>query len=140
MTTGALIISSFVLVLGVVWLALPFLRRGATLRAQEVTRQKEREALLTTYERILTTLRDLDEDYSLGKLPPEGYQVERERWAAQGAAVLEALEHAGGRKPTYAQPAHKATVSTQADAEALLDDAIEKAIANYVQAQNGAGG
>jgi len=41
---------------------------------------------VAAYERILQTVRDLDEDYLVGKLPAEQYTAERARWMEQGAA------------------------------------------------------
>jgi hypothetical protein len=134
------IISLVILALGLVWLAVPFVRGGARVNAAETARQKERDTLLTSYERILSVLRDLDEDYRLGKLAEADYFAEREQWAGQGAAVLAALEKAGGHKPTHMTKAkQKAARTAQPDADAALDAAIEQAIASYVSAKEGAG-
>lgn len=140
MTTEALLITLAILALGLVWLALPFAQRQARLSGAELARYKEREVLLTDYERILATLRDIDEDYRLGKLPPDAYTVERERWAVQGAAVLAALEQLGGQSAQqHAKAKGKANQTQQPGADAALDQAIEQAIANYAKAKEGAG-
>lgn len=52
--------------------------------------------LRASYERIKSTLRDLDDDYALGKLDDAAYQAERERWLTEGARVLAALDEAQG--------------------------------------------
>jgi hypothetical protein len=135
MSTGVIIISIVVFVLGVAWLAWPLVQRSSARLQADSARQRERDLLLTHYERVLTILRDLDEDHALGKLASEPYAIERERWGAEGAALLEALERTGGQKPVKAPAAAAAPAEPQSDADAALDDAIEQAIASYIQAQ-----
>ncbi len=118
------------LVAGVAWLALPVLRRKYSASADELARLKERETLLATYERTLTALRDVDEDHLTGKLAQADYEAERAYWTDQGVAVLQALEQAGGKPPVKAQ---KPAAAEPSDADAQLDDAIEKTIANYIK-------
>jgi hypothetical protein len=77
------------------FIAAPLL--GRSVQAQEATPDapplEDREAeLRAAYERIKSTLRDLDEDYALGKLDDAAYQAERERWLTEGAHVLAALD------------------------------------------------
>jgi hypothetical protein len=135
MSIEGLGISLLILGLGIAFLAQPFLRRSAVPKDAALQEQKHRETLLVSYERILTTIRDIDEDYQLGKLPQDAYAELREQWAEQGAAVLESLEKLNGRKPKDKKTADKAAP----DADAVLDDAIEQAIANYVKAKSSAG-
>jgi hypothetical protein len=130
MSSGT-IVSVVILLVGLAWLAWPLVRRNAGTGAADVTKQKEREALVTAYERILTTIRDLDEDQQIGKLPQDVYAIERAHWAAQGAAVLQALEKLGGYKPPK-----RAQVAPSA-ADTALDEAIETAISRYVKAHGG---
>lgn len=122
------------LVLGGAWLALPILRRRFSPNPEELTRQKERDALTTVYERTLASLRDVDEDHLTGKLAQVDYEAERAYWTDQGVAVLQALEKAGGAKPTKGR---KARVLEQPvgvdDPDAMLDDAIEQTIASYIK-------
>lgn len=143
------------LIVGVAWLILPILRRKYSASADELARAKEREILLTTYERTLTALRDVDEDHLTGKLAEADYEAERAYWTDQGVAVLQALEKVGGRLPAKARKAAAAAAAANAanaaaaaaaaapaadtdadagdDADAQLDDAIEKTIANYIK-------
>lgn len=125
------------LVIGVVWLALPILRRNRTASADELLRAKEREILLTTYERTLNALRDVDEDHLTGKLGQADYEAERAYWTNQGVTVLQALEKAGGKLPKQRKAAAAAAaapvVVESAEADEQLDEAIEKTIANYIK-------
>lgn len=50
------------------------------------------DELNTAYNRIKSTLRDLDEDHALGKLDDDAYAVEREHWVSEGARVLAAID------------------------------------------------
>jgi hypothetical protein len=134
MSTTGLVISVVIAALGLAWLALPLVRRSAAADGGAVTR--EREVLLTTYERILATVRDLDEDYQIGKVSPDAYNAERAHWTEKGAAVLQALEKTGSPHSAHAKilhPAQKAAETTSAD------DPIEQAIAAYVRAREQAG-
>ncbi|MBZ0291352.1 MAG: hypothetical protein K8L99_02185 [Anaerolineae bacterium] len=115
-------------------IGLPFLRRRWTpVSASELAFEKAREELLTTYERVLATIRDLDEDYQTGKLSEDTYQQERAYWTERGMLLLEQLEpdmeNEVKSKPQRGQ-------STSDNADQVLDDAIEQAIKAYRQAQN----
>lgn len=56
MSTEGIIAALVMVVIGLAWLALPLLRRKSSLTTQELARQKERAALLTTYERTLASI------------------------------------------------------------------------------------
>lgn len=83
--------------------------------------QKARDELLTSYERVLSTIRDLDEDYNTGKLEPDTYKSERSYWTEQGIALLQQLEP----QEDAPRKSNKKQVDTAAD------DEVEKAIAAY---------
>lgn len=76
MSTEGVIAAVVMVIIGLVWLAFPLLRRKSSLNVQEVARQKERAALLTTYERTLASIRDLDDDHLTGKLSEADYETE----------------------------------------------------------------
>jgi hypothetical protein len=141
MSTEGIIVGLVMLALAVLWLALPMLRRRQAITGDDLARQKERENLLTSYQRTLSVLRDMDEDRLTGKLTQVDYDAERGYWADQGVAILEALEKLGVQKPSAkprkaaAQPAAQAAQPgvAQEDPDAVLDDAIEQAIANYAK-------
>lgn len=153
MSLEGTIAAVIMLIIGAAWLVLPILRRRYAASTAELARQKERDALLTTYERTLASLRDVDEDHLTGKLAQEDYEAERAYWTEQGVAVLEALEKAGGKAPqpkaprspkaakrqrnVAPQPAYEVSDSdANADPDAVLDDAIEQTIANYVKSMH----
>lgn len=130
MSLEGVLAAVIMLIAGVVYLALPILRRRYFPSAEVLQQRKERDALLTTYERTLASLRDVDEDHLTGKLSDQDYEAERAYWTEQGAAVLEALEKAGGVKHTKRRKSAAPPVS---DADAALDEAIEQTIASYIK-------
>ncbi|MCC6804325.1 MAG: hypothetical protein IT319_15695, partial [Anaerolineae bacterium] len=99
-----------------------------------LAKQKERDALTTVYERTLASLRDVEEDHLTGKLALADYEAERAHWMEQGVAVLQALEERGGKKPAKLRKALAADQPAAGkDADAMLDEAIEQTIANYIK-------
>ena len=72
------------------------------------------------YERVLTNIRDLDEDLATGKISAADHGREREVWVARGLALLRLQDQLGAQQ--------------QAAAEATdLDEMIEAAVAAYRQ-------
>lgn len=139
MSIEGILAAVVMVVIGLVWLAFPLLRRRSALNPQELAQQKERAILLTAYERTLGSIRDVDEDHLTGKLSQADYEVERGRWTEQGVAILQELEKYGIKKPTKQAKAdvrQKAAPTTQVDPDAQLDDAIEQAIAAYIESKH----
>jgi hypothetical protein len=128
MSTEGTFAAAVMLVLGIAWLALPIIRRRFAAGVEEMRRQKERDALTTAYERTLTSLRDVEEDFLTGKLAQADYETERARWMEQGVTVLQALEKLGGPTPSRLPP-----TAAGDNPDALLDDALEQTIANYIK-------
>ena len=116
----------FMALVGVIYI--PSCKNSAASSRTMVEAQKKRDELLTGYERVLATIRDLDEDHQTGKLDPGTYQREREYWTEQGILLLQKLDpdadNVQASEPVIDEP-------EKSDADAELDDAIEKAIANY---------
>jgi len=129
MSIEALIVSLIMMVVSIIVLALPLLRRSR-LEQQQRAREGERLKLLAAYERALMTVRDLDEDYQVGKLQEDQYQAERAVWLERGAAVLELLEHGEDLK----HKPRKRDVAVKGQS-AAADDPIETAIAAYIKAR-----
>jgi hypothetical protein len=133
MTITGLIAGIVLLLVTLYVLAQPFLQHRQHQKGElsAAVAQKQRDELLTSYERILATIRDLDEDHSTGKLPPETYQQERAYWTEQGILLLQQLEPAvdalNAETPVVEQAEKPA-------ADKALDEAIEKAIAEYRKA------
>lgn len=129
MTTEALIIVIVMLIVSVAAIAMPFISaRRAKRQENVITLQKARDELLTSYERVLSTIRDLDDDFQTGKLGESEYRQEREYWAEMGVRLLRQLDPNGvpGEEPAPARTGHAA--------DQVLDDAIEHAIQQYLQA------
>lgn len=125
MSLEGLIVSLVLVIVTVGLVALPILRRDPTARSSEgVLIQKQRERLLVYYERVLTNLRDLDEDHSTGKIQTADYESEREDWVQRGVQVLKALEQLDQHR----------TIVADADQESLdhaIDDSIERAVREH---------
>jgi hypothetical protein len=83
-------------------------------------RDKQRERALTYYERVLTNIRDLDDDHSTGKISSEEYNSERELWMNRGVRLLAMLDEL--------QAAQNIIENTKAD-DAAIDAAIERKLA-----------
>lgn len=125
MSIEGILASAIIFVIGVMWLAYPF-RNQANLHSQ-LMKQQDRQSLLNAYERLLGRLRDLDEDYNLGKMPETDYQQERAQLAEKGAVLLAKIEQSLGKIDPI-----KPTSKPATDADAVLDAAIESAIASYI--------
>jgi hypothetical protein len=133
MSGGGMVVSIVMLVIGIAWLALPYVRGVRAGHTIEREKLRERFTLAAAYERALLTVRDLDEDFQVGKLSQETYVRERERWLKHGAAQLEALEKAGGspKKSRKSSPLPPA----QRKPSVEVDDSVEQAIAAYIRAR-----
>lgn len=113
-------------------LLLPFIRHNETI--SQIETRKKRDSLLMAYERVLISLRDLDEDLTTGKIPADDYDTKRQQWAERGVALLQQME-AVGIKPPKAKSLAAKTTKGHEQPEAALDAAIEAAIAQYVNTQ-----
>lgn len=122
MSIEALVVSLTLLAITALWIIAPLLSQTAhTLKGE--AKRKQRERLLVHYERLLNNLRDLEEDYSTGKIRPEDYQTDRETLMERGIQILAALDNLSG---TAANTAHKNA--------AAVDESVDKAIEEAVQA------
>jgi hypothetical protein len=104
------------------------MKRSKTRATQTTDLQHDR--LLGLYERVLTTIRDLDEDYSTGKMPEESYRQEREIWSQRGVEVLQALDEHGSKTTVPAKngPSRDSTLE-QIDRE--FDNILESAAVEH---------
>ncbi len=121
MSTGGLVVSLVLLLLAGFWIAGPLLGRESGRASRDESAQKQRDRLLGYYERVLTNIRDLDEDYSTGKMQTGDYEAEREEWVQRGIQVLKALDSIEMKSI----PADEAAIDEAVDSE------IEAAIAAY---------
>lgn len=103
----------------VLWLGLPLLRRPAVLADAE--QEKRRLILEQDYQRVLTNISDLDEDFATSKIDEADYRAEREAWVGQAVQILKALDSEPAAEPSGSIP------TTGGD----IDEAIEAAVAAY---------
>ena len=78
----------------------------------------QRERAARYYERVLTNIRDLDEDFSTGKISEEAYRAEREVWLERGIRLLRAMDQLERE-------------DADADGAAEIERAIDEALAAY---------
>lgn len=126
MSVEGLLIGLVIVVFFGVFVFEPLLRhREGEFQSEGALTERQRERLLTYYDRVLTNIRDLDEDHATGKLATEAYAQEREAWVQRGIQVLRALETIGGASmiPT--------TAVDDAAIDQAIDTAIESAVASY---------
>lgn len=129
MTPTTVIAGIAFLMITLVVLGFPFIQQGRSNDLASAIEQKKRDELLTSYERILATIRDLDEDHQTGKILLETYQNERSYWTEQGILLLKQLED----EDDGVIESESGTETTESDK--AMDDAVEKAIAEYREAQ-----
>jgi hypothetical protein len=122
MSIEGLLVGLVVLALALGWITAPLMRKERS--SEDEALQKQRERLTLIYDRVLTNIRDLDEDYSTGKMGTNDYQTEREIWVGRGVQVLKGLDRLDGGEVTTA-PMDEQAVDRD------IDDEIEAAIAAY---------
>ena len=114
---GVLILASLYFVVAPFW-------SKDTISPAALSFQRQRDTLLVYYEQVTSSLRDLKEDEASGKLSPEEYQVEYEKWMQRGIQILQVLETLEREK----QP----LMSENTPAEDI-DQAIEDAVQLYLK-------
>ena len=114
--TMLLILTAFV--------AIPLLRRRQTTQSFS---NKQRERALSYYERVLTNIRDLDDDLATDKIHQDEYQLERERWMERGVELLKMLDELD-----KAQNIISDENANDADIDSAIEDAISRKQAQKV--------
>lgn len=125
MSIEALVLTLTLTAICALWIAAPLLRNARGLSGKEAL---ERDRLLTAYDRLLTNIRDLDEDFATGKIAAEAYQPEREALIQRGIDMLTALD---ALLPSRRRLGHAATSGHGERIDASLDRSIEDAVAAY---------
>ncbi|GAB5491299.1 MAG: hypothetical protein Phog2KO_15140 [Phototrophicaceae bacterium] len=100
------------------FVAVPLLRRQQSTQSFS---NKQRERALSYYERVLTNIRDLDDDLATDKIHQDEYQLERERWMERGVELLKMLDELDKAQNI---------ISDENANDADIDLAIENAISN----------
>ncbi|MCY4019387.1 MAG: hypothetical protein OXG39_08255 [Chloroflexi bacterium] len=122
MSILGLTISLALFLLAIAAVAHPFLRRRKTSEHDDAQLQVQRDRVQVYYERVLTNIRDLDEDYATGKINEDDYREEREVWARRGMRLLRVRDSLDARQ----------SLVKGGDANAdKIDEAIEAAISAY---------
>jgi hypothetical protein len=122
MTLVGLIISLILIVLTLWFVLRPLLQKPRTTTLP-ISRQRERA--LAYYERVLSNIRDLDEDHVTGKIDEADYQQQRELWANRGVQILKLLDTLDHDRPLVsASDADDATI------DAAIEDAVQQAEAS----------
>jgi hypothetical protein len=119
MTPEGIVAAVLLVAMTVLWLGLPLLRRPAVLADAE--QEKRRLILEQDYQRVLTNISDLDEDFATSKIDEADYRAEREAWVGQAVQILKALDSEPAAEPSGSIP------TTGGD----IDEAIEAAVAAY---------
>jgi hypothetical protein len=129
MSVEGLLIAVFLTALVLLIVGLPLIGVKTNRSEGDPLAEKQRERLLVYYERVLRNIRDLDEDYALGKIAVEAYEQERELWAARGVHVLKALDSLDDQQMIAPTAAEDAAV------DRAIDDAIEAAVRDVRRGQ-----
>jgi hypothetical protein len=116
-------LQSVLFLLGIFLLVAAFVARPFT-QSRRLTRinDQTRSGLLAERERLLAILRELDFDYSLGKVPEEDYPVQRAELLQLGAEAMKKLDSQS------APPAPEAVPPSTKRAAPTTDDEIEDLI------------
>ena len=125
MTLQGLIALGVMVIFGLIVMIYPFFTVRTTASSNQKRRlNTSRDELLASYERVLSTMRDLEDDFKSGKMPEEDYEEERVYWSQYGVRLLKLLE--GSAEPTDDEVMHD-----MGDANIQLDQSVEDAIQNY---------
>lgn len=121
MSIPGLLIALLLSLIALAIVARPLLGAARQRHSAGSSLRLESEHVQTYYERVLTNIRDLDEDFATGKINGGDYRTEREIWAQRGIRLLrvqDQLEREGS------------SAAAGEDAE-RIDRAIEEAVAAY---------
>lgn len=109
------------------WVAVPYLRGRIRSTQEDSQTHKQYERLVLYYERVLTNIRDLDEDLSTGKMSEQQHAAEREMWVQRGVQALQALDQLDVPKPAVRETEER----TPEPVNENVDELIEAAVASY---------
>ncbi len=120
MSIAGLLLSLALGLIALIIVARPLFRATAGGKHSADELALKRDQLGQYYERVLTNIRDLDEDYATGKIDRADYQPEREAWVQRGIQLLRAQDEL-------------AAASAEPQSAERIDRAIETAVAAYRQ-------
>jgi len=119
MSILGLMISIALICAAVLLVVYPLIRPSRRQNRSKRRIQQQTDRVQAYYERVLTNIRDLDEDFSTGKISEADYREEREVWVHRGIRLLRMQEQLDAQRSL--------ADSAGADAE-RIDRAIEDAI------------
>ena len=91
---------------------------------------REVSSLLAEYDKVLVSIKELDFDHSLGKIPEEEYLVQRSVLFQRGADVLRRLDEIQGAQPAPAEVRSESEAGARKfDSNPLSDDELEDLLA-----------
>lgn len=122
MSILGLIVSFGLFTVALVVVAHPLLRSRSGSDQDDARLGRQRDRVQVYYERVLTNIRDLDEDSSTGKINEADYHEEREVWVRRGIRLLRMRDQLDARQSLVS--------GREADFEDI-DAAIEAAISSY---------
>lgn len=89
MDLGSIFFISGILILVVVFISQPFIKRSPS---RIIAGEPQGSSLIAEQEQIINALLELDFDYNLGKIPAEDYPHQRKALLAQGVQVMRQLD------------------------------------------------
>ena len=93
MSIPGLLVSMAFILGGIAWIVLPFLNPTAVKKTSSNSLIRDEHGQLTRrYSDVLTTIRELDADHSTGKIQPDDYERERQRWTQEGVQLLRKID------------------------------------------------
>ena len=121
MSILGLVVSLALVLIAIVVVARPFFGLASKDPATGSNLQLQRERVSRYYERVLSNIRDLDEDFQTGKIADAEYRDEREVWVDRGVRLLRVADSLD-------------TQQSLVSAGAANADDIDRAIESAVQA------
>jgi len=122
MSILGLLISLVLTAAAVLLVVYPLIRPSRERNSSQGSIQQQTDRVQAYYERVLTNIRDLDEDFATGKIREADYREEREVWVHRGIRLLRVQDQLDAQ--------HSLVDSASADAE-HIDRAIEATIRAY---------
>lgn len=113
MSILGLLVSLLLAIIAIAIVAQPLL--GAARGSKDAEPDERRDRVSVYYERVLTNIRDLDEDLATGKISHADHGREREVWVARGITLLRLLDQL---------PAEQRAADEASDIDALIEAAV----------------
>jgi len=92
MDLGSIFLLLALLILVMIFISRPFMERKSLVI---LPNEQEISSLLAARDQIVSTIQELDDDYYLGKIPPDNYPSQRQSLLQSGADVLRKIDSYG---------------------------------------------